>query len=77
MSDDVDMTIADAIGDAIEGAVSDNSGMVTKWVAVVEYLEADGDRALWTLSGDETRPWDAMGLLRYGEKQIVAFDDED
>ena len=71
MSDDIDMTIADAIGEAIEGAVSDHAGMVTKWVAVVEYFETDGDRALWTLAGDQTKPWDAIGLLSYGEKQIT------
>lgn len=75
------------IRDRVHGALCDalaGKAMVTKWVALVEVIEADGDRAVWSLAADGMKPWEALGLLKFGEQIEAAetlalriTDDED
>jgi hypothetical protein len=39
--------------------------MVTKWVACVEGINADGERYLWLMADDDTMPWDRLGMLQF------------
>ena len=56
-----------AIGDAIDSAVSTHEGgLVTKWVALVESVNPDGDRGLWTMTSTGVMAWDTVGLLQHG-----------
>jgi hypothetical protein len=59
--------IEDAIGSAIENVVADHEGgFVTKWVALVESVDRDGARGLWTMTSPEVMAWDTVGLLTHG-----------
>jgi len=58
--------------------------IITKWVAVVEYVTPDGSfRTMSTLGSDELSSWDAVGMLEMaaaGNKADYAAyrrDDED
>ena len=55
------------IGDAISGAVAQHErGFVTKWVALVESVDPDGTRGLWTMTSPDVKAWDTVGLLQHG-----------
>ena len=58
--EDMQSKVADAIANAFSGG-----HFVTKWVAVVEVLQEDGERALWTLANDSCESWDISGLLHH------------
>jgi 2-keto-3-deoxy-L-rhamnonate aldolase RhmA len=55
------------VGAAIAEAVSRHErSMVSRWVAVVETIEAaDGVRGLWCLAPDDLKKWDTLGLLTF------------
>ncbi len=55
-----------AIGDAIDRAVGEHEkGLVTKWVALVESVNPDGERGLWTMTSADVKAWDTVGLLQH------------
>lgn len=54
------------IGDGLSAACAESGQMVTRWIAMIEVIDADGERSLWSLSDEDSRPWDALGLLSYG-----------
>lgn len=41
-------------------------GMVTRWVALVESVDADGVRGVWPLTAEGMSAWDTLGLLSWG-----------
>lgn len=53
------------MGEAISQALYDQDQMVTRWVAVVEFVDADGVRMLWSLAPKDAKPWDSIGLLGF------------
>lgn len=56
--------VSRAVGNVL--ARYDNApGMVTRWVAVVETMGADGKRYLWNLQSPGLLRWDALGLHAY------------
>lgn len=56
-----------AIGGAIDAAVGQHEGgFVTKWVALVESVSPDGERGLWTMTSQDLKAWDTVGLLQHG-----------
>ena len=65
--DDLRETLQATIGDAISSAVGQHErGFVTKWVALIETVDPDGERGLWTFTSDEVKAWDTVGLLQHG-----------
>jgi hypothetical protein len=61
-------------GEAIERdlglAISDivgrhERGFVLKWVAIVETVAPDGSRGLWTMTADDVKAWDTVGMLQH------------
>lgn len=54
-------------GDMIADLVHriDEGGMATRWVILAEVVDADGERACWTLTPDGQRIWDTLGLVEY------------
>lgn len=55
------------IGAAIESAIAEHEGgFTTKWVALVETVDAEGARGLWPMASDEVKAWDTVGLLQHG-----------
>lgn len=55
----------DRIADAIGQVMGDGGEMVTRWVALVEVIDAEGERGLWTLAADGQKAWDTLGMLDY------------
>lgn len=54
------------VGDAINAAVSEHEhGMVTRWVAVLEIIDGEGERAILTLASEDLRQWDSIGMLDF------------
>jgi hypothetical protein len=54
-----------AIDRAISGVLADESHMVNRWLAVVETVDPEGDRGIWTFTSDGMMRWDTLGLLDY------------
>jgi hypothetical protein len=56
----------DALNAAIAEVVREKEhGLVTKWVALVESIDEDGERGMWTCASDGIKRWESMGMLRY------------
>lgn len=69
-----------AINSAIEQVIRDHEGGFTlKWVALVETVDPDGERGVWTMTSADVKAWDTLGLLEYGKQkqnaQIIRNDD--
>ena len=57
----------DAMDTAIRATVTEHEhGVVTKWVALVESVDPDGERGLWTLTSDGIKSWETSGMLQFG-----------
>lgn len=72
--------IETAINAAIEQVIRDHEGGFTlKWVALVETVDPDGERGVWTMTSADVKAWDTLGLLEYGRQkqnaQIMRNDD--
>ncbi len=39
--------------------------MLSRFVLVAEVIEANGDRATWTMVDEDAKPWDTLGLLEH------------
>ena len=57
---DVEQELADAIADVL--ARHDRS-LTTKFVALVEVIDGDGERGLWTFTHEGATAWDTKGML--------------
>lgn len=57
--------IRDSVGNALAQAVAGEAEMVTKWVALVEVMDAQGERSAYVMAPDGAKPWDTLGLLTF------------
>jgi hypothetical protein len=65
--------IEPAPGKAIEQVIAEQErGFVLKWVAIVETCGEDGSRGVWTMTSNDVKAWDTLGLLEYGKQLQVA-----
>jgi hypothetical protein len=62
-ADDLKREIEDAIGTVLN---RHETALITKWIVLVEAIDGDGDRCLWTLGSDTLTKWDGLGILTYG-----------
>ena len=58
-------TVMDLMSDGIANAVGRDGDIPTRWVAVVETLDADGKRCVWRMVSDGLTSWDAAALHDY------------
>ncbi len=59
-------TLERDLSDAIDNAMRTHDGaLVTKWVTVVEVIGSDGKPARWTVTNDDSPPWDTLSLLDF------------
>lgn len=68
---------------AIDRAVSDvfasTGQMVNRWLAVIEVVDEEGDRGLWTFTAGGMKRWDSLGMLaeaQLAEQAAVLRGDE-
>lgn len=54
---------------AIKTVMAAHGNVVIKWVAAVEVLEPEGERALWTVAAQDLRKWDVLGMLEFAKQQ--------
>ncbi len=68
----------DTIGDALAQAVAGEAEMVTRWVALIEVMDAEGDRAAYVMAPQGAKPWDTLGLLTFAiqTEQAASLDDD-
>ncbi len=69
--DDENTTVGEKIEaelhEQIQSIVAGNEpSMVLKWVCLVETMDADGVRGLWTMTSPDVQAWDTAGLLQHG-----------
>lgn len=66
------------IGDALAQAVAGEAEMVTRWVALIEVMDAEGDRAAYVMAPQGAKPWDTLGLLTFAiqTEQAASLDDD-
>jgi len=57
------------LNDAISQVISrhEHNGLVTKWVALIESLDGNGNRGMWTATSDGLTAWDTVGMLEHAQ----------
>ena len=61
--------IRERFASAVADSMASVDEMVNKWVACVETIDNDGQRALWVLSDPTSKPWDTLGMLTFAVQQ--------
>ncbi len=72
----------DAVEHALATALAEADEMVTRWIALIETVDADGKRGLFLLSNDDAKAWDNIGMLGYAlqceqSRAVKTYLDED
>lgn len=64
------MNLAVGVQHALAAALATHGGgaLLTRFIAIVETIEPDGTRALWTLPAPGMMQWDSVGLLEYARR---------
>lgn len=63
MSDQESGDLSAAVQDKLAEALGD--AVLLKYVAAVEVIDSDGERALWLLASPDCKAWDSVGMLQY------------
>ncbi len=58
---DADAAFFEAVSNALQQV--DPGTMPVKFVLLLEVIDRDGDRALWTAAGPNMTAWDTVGML--------------
>jgi hypothetical protein len=66
MSADFTEQLQGAIDHAIADGLRGNSEMATKWLALVEVMDGEGERALYMATSEGMKSWESLGLLMFG-----------
>lgn len=64
-NEDLQLAALQAVADLIRAV--DPGAMVQRFVALVEVIDEDGDRAVWCLTPPGAKAWDSLGLLAYAQ----------
>jgi hypothetical protein len=73
-------SISESVGNALSEALAGESEMVTRWVALIEVMDANGERAAYSLAPVGSKSWDRLGLLTFAvhlEQASAVTSDED
>lgn len=70
-SSDDDKTVGEKIEEALNDAIAEalakfEGSFAIKWVSMVEVMQPDGDRGLWTFTSNAITRWDTMAMLLEG-----------
>lgn len=57
--------VRDSLAASISEAVKDEGDLVIKWVALIEVLDENGERCVWTIGNEGATSWDILGLLHH------------
>lgn len=60
------------VHNAIFEIINEEAGaaMVTKWVCLVEVVEEDGTKAMWSMGSEDLSIWDRIGMLEFHSRGL-------
>lgn len=74
MPDDDEPSIdsaSDRLHDAISTVIRDEARvMVTRWVALVEVIDEDGQPQMWSLTSPRLAMWDQIGMVEFHSRML-------
>jgi hypothetical protein len=65
-------TVMGLMSDGIAEAVGHDGDIPTRWVAVVESLDAEGNRCVWRMASEGLASWEAASLHDYALTKLRA-----
>lgn len=58
--------IRDELNSVISAVLAKHeTSMVGNWIALVETIDENGERGLWSFASDGAKPWDTVGMMSY------------
>lgn len=63
MSGEDGARVQQAIADGLAQAVAGEGEMLVKWVAIVETMDSNGERGLWSMAAPDMKRWETLGFL--------------
>jgi hypothetical protein len=63
-----------AVHDALFQIINEKAGaaMVTKYLCLVEVVEADGSKSMISLCSEDLSPWDRIGMIEHHSRGLKA-----
>lgn len=61
-----DESVTTKLSAAISDVLGTQSEMVTKWVVMIESMDEEGNRGVWTVTNEDAMPWDTLGIMMFG-----------
>jgi hypothetical protein len=66
MANEEQAALQDDMQTALQGVIAKREiSLVTKWVVLIEIVDGNGDRALWTAASKDIMSWETKGLLQH------------
>lgn len=56
--------------DAVQRHIVPEGGMLTRWVVIAEWMDADGHKDLIAENATDMEQWDVDGLLQYALNNV-------
>lgn len=51
----------------------DNGSMVQRFVLLVDVIDTEGERSMWSFAPPGSKPWDTLGLLAFAMQLEQAY----
>lgn len=62
---------SDKVNDALFTIINEEgAAMITKWVCLVEVVDKDGEKSLWSLGSDDLSLWDRIGMIEFHSRGL-------
>lgn len=62
-------TYYDRLTQAIQDSATDGE-LVIKWTAIVEILDSNGEKGIWTVNSEDSTLWDIMGMMEFAQQKM-------
>ncbi len=60
------------IGESISAALRASGEFVNRWVALIETVDEQGRRGIWTATSEGLTAWDSLGMLEFAKQREMA-----
>lgn len=69
------MADLDSASDKVHNALSsivneEEAAMITKWVCLVEVIDKDGEKSMWSMGSDDLSMWDRIGMIEFHSRGL-------
>jgi hypothetical protein len=70
-------SVRDKLNDAISKIINEEgASFISKWIALVEVIDENGEKSLWSMSSEDLAPWDKIGMIEFHNRGLQPEQEE-